>query len=271
MIKKATGKSLQGIGVVVEGFFQAMIAIFDAIVYIAEIFRQGILQLLLAGGCFLLFLFLNPFGFLFLLQPEVLLILFIAFGVPLLGKSFISLLRYGQYVSTEYLFDYAAYLQTGKNRTFRSFGEYGQKYQRLEREKMEREQQRRRAEEQRMWEERFRQWYQNQQQYQGSYRGYQGQYGGYQGQSQQRGGYYQQTNPYEDFKKKYEEAARTLGVSTDTDEYQVKLAYRKMAKQYHPDINKSPDATAKFQQMNDAYDFLSKENIERYKQLTKGA
>lgn len=257
MLKKAAGTGIQGIGKVVKGFFEAMIAIFATIVILAETLRQGVLQLLLAGGCLLLFILLNPIGFLFLMQPEILVVLFIAFIVPLLGRTFLSFLRYWEYAATEYLFDYAAYLKTGKNRTFRSFGAYGEKYERIQWEKMQREQERRRQEQQRMWEERFRQWV-GQQQYQGGY--YQRPPGG---------GYTQ--NPYDDFRQKYEKAARTLGVSTQTDEYQVKLAYRKLAKQYHPDINKSPDATVKFQEINDAYDFLSKENIERYKQMTKGA
>ncbi len=58
-----------------------------------------------------------------------------------------------------------------------------------------------------------------------------------------------------------------MGLPYDTDKYQVKLAYRKKAKEYHPDINKSPDATAKFQKINEAYEFLSDDNIERYKQM----
>ena len=36
----------------------------------------------------------------------------------------------------------------------------------------------------------------------------------------------------------------------------VKDAYRKSASQWHPDKNKSPDATAKFQQINNAYELL---------------
>ncbi|MDU2131862.1 MAG: DnaJ domain-containing protein, partial [Finegoldia magna] len=36
----------------------------------------------------------------------------------------------------------------------------------------------------------------------------------------------------------------------------------------HPDINKAADATAKFQEVNNAYDFLSNEqNIERYNRI----
>ena len=59
-----------------------------------------------------------------------------------------------------------------------------------------------------------------------------------------------------------------LGISTDTTEYEVKLAYRKLAKKYHPDVNSDPKATTKFQEINAAYEFLSKENIERYKKYS---
>ncbi|NLJ78867.1 MAG: molecular chaperone DnaJ, partial [Tissierellia bacterium] len=31
-----------------------------------------------------------------------------------------------------------------------------------------------------------------------------------------------------------------------------------------PDLNKSPDATSRFQQINEAYEFLNDGNIERY-------
>ena len=68
------------------------------------------------------------------------------------------------------------------------------------------------------------------------------------------------------FKEKYERACNTLELAYDTDIYQVKLNYRKLAKKYHPDINKNPDATEKFTKVNDAYEFLTEENIKKYKQ-----
>ena len=124
-----------------------------------------------------------------------------------------------------------------------------------------------------MWEERFRAWYQHQEQqsrYGNPYgRTGQGPYGGY-GSYGQAGQAPPYTNPYDDFVKKYEESAKILGVPADTDEYQVRLAYRKLAKKVHPDINKAPDATQQFQKLSDAYDFMSKENIERYRSIKKG-
>ena len=48
-----------------------------------------------------------------------------------------------------------------------------------------------------------------------------------------------------------------LGISKGASEDEIKRAYRKLAKQYHPDINKAPDAEAKFKEINEAYEVLS--------------
>ena len=48
-----------------------------------------------------------------------------------------------------------------------------------------------------------------------------------------------------------------LGLSKGASEDDIKKAYRKLAKQYHPDINKAPDAEAKFKEVNEAYEVLS--------------
>ena len=42
-----------------------------------------------------------------------------------------------------------------------------------------------------------------------------------------------------------------LGVSKDADEKEIKSAFRKLAKQYHPDVNKEPDAEAKFKEIQE--------------------
>ena len=47
-----------------------------------------------------------------------------------------------------------------------------------------------------------------------------------------------------------------LGVSKDADEKEIKSAFRKLAKQYHPDVNKDPGAEAKFKEIGEAYAVL---------------
>ena len=48
-----------------------------------------------------------------------------------------------------------------------------------------------------------------------------------------------------------------LGISKGASDDEIKKAYRKLAKQYHPDVNKAPDAEAKFKEINEAYEVLS--------------
>jgi molecular chaperone DnaJ len=47
-----------------------------------------------------------------------------------------------------------------------------------------------------------------------------------------------------------------LGISKSASKDDIKAAYRKLAKQYHPDLNKAPDAEKKFKEVQEAYDIL---------------
>lgn len=50
-----------------------------------------------------------------------------------------------------------------------------------------------------------------------------------------------------------------LGVSKNADEKEIKSAFRKLAKKYHPDVSKEPDAAEKFKEAQEAYAVLSDE------------
>ena len=50
-----------------------------------------------------------------------------------------------------------------------------------------------------------------------------------------------------------------LEVSEDASAAEIKKAYRSLAKKYHPDINKSPQAEEKFKEINGAYEVLGDE------------
>ncbi|WP_297443535.1 J domain-containing protein [Sulfurimonas sp.] len=59
----------------------------------------------------------------------------------------------------------------------------------------------------------------------------------------------------------------TLEVSPNATESEIKKAYRKLARKYHPDINKEASAEAKFKEINAAYEVLSdKEKKAQYDQ-----
>jgi len=50
---------------------------------------------------------------------------------------------------------------------------------------------------------------------------------------------------------------QTLEISENASEAEIKKAYRKLARKYHPDINKDPAAEEKFKEINAAYEVLS--------------
>lgn len=51
-----------------------------------------------------------------------------------------------------------------------------------------------------------------------------------------------------------------LGINKNADEKEIKMAFRRLAKKYHPDVNKESGAEEKFKEIQEAYAVLSDEN-----------
>jgi molecular chaperone DnaJ len=52
-----------------------------------------------------------------------------------------------------------------------------------------------------------------------------------------------------------------LGVSRDADKDEIKSAYRRLARKYHPDVNKEQGAEERFKEINRAYEVLSEPEV----------
>ena len=67
---------------------------------------------------------------------------------------------------------------------------------------------------------------------------------------------------------KYKDYYEILGVGRDADAAAIKSAYRKLARKYHPDVNKTKEAEEKFKDINEAYEVLGdKTKRQRYDSL----
>lgn len=67
---------------------------------------------------------------------------------------------------------------------------------------------------------------------------------------------------------KYKDYYETLGVSRNASDAEIKSAYRKLARKFHPDINKTKEAEEKFKDINEAYEVLGdKQKRQRYDSL----
>src|SRR4030088_1588719 len=55
----------------------------------------------------------------------------------------------------------------------------------------------------------------------------------------------------------YKDYYQTLAVSRTASEKEIKSAYRRLGRQFHPDVNKDPKATERFKLINEAYEVLS--------------
>lgn len=63
-----------------------------------------------------------------------------------------------------------------------------------------------------------------------------------------------------------------LGITKAASEQEIKKAYRKLSKKYHPDLNKEPGADEKFKEISEAYEVLGdKEKRQQYDQFGHAA
>ena len=256
LIRKLIARAIRRVAKIHAFILDSLVYAIETGILLAKSFLKGCVLLLGTGGCLIFFLFLGPVGGWFARNPWMLLVFLIILIFPILGAISSSFLSYFKAVSTQYLMNLARYLEYPEQASYRPYRYYKQAYRRAQEDAARREQARR-QQQQREWEERFRQWQQGSQWQQES-------------QWQQRGSYgggYATANPYVDFKNKYEKSCDVLGVPVTTDKNKIKLAYRRKAKQYHPDINKDEQATSQFQKINEAYEFLNDDNIERYQRM----
>ena len=66
----------------------------------------------------------------------------------------------------------------------------------------------------------------------------------------------------------YKDYYKTLGVERDISQAELKKAYRKLARKYHPDVSKESNAEDRFKEVNEAYEVLGDaEKREQYDTL----
>ena len=248
-MNKILGNFYKILAELIEGILSFIITILTILVSVINNVRSAFMIF----GIILILALLNPITAILLLSRKftwVILLIFIV--VPFLARRLIIYFKYLKYGLYEYLYDRHEFKTNNRSPRYLSLKEYFEEYYRKKEEERQREYQEYARAQQEHWERVFRDFYSQQ----GQYKNYQG--------SNKSGSFY---NPTDDFIKEYEKACSILGIEPTTDRAIIQSAYRKMAKKYHPDINRDPEATEKFQMINKANAFLSDENINRYKKI----
>ena len=66
----------------------------------------------------------------------------------------------------------------------------------------------------------------------------------------------------------YKDYYAVLGVARDVSQDDIQRAYRKLARKFHPDVNKGADAESKFKEISEAYQALKdKDRRAKYDQF----
>lgn len=255
LVKKLLGKILSYISKGIYFILDIIINLIETMVFYISGFLKGCLALVSMGGCLFVLLFFN-LGIKLIFSPVAMPIILFMLVFLMFGGKLASYIKDIRNITKQYLDNTANYLMDNAKYTYKSFNAYKEEFRKAEEERIRREQERY-YQQQREWEERLRQHFYSQQNFygnQGGYSQYEGQYSG--------------GNPYanttSNFKYQYEKSCDVLGISYTADKNTIKSAYRKKAKEYHPDLSKLPDATQRFQEINNAYKFLTDENIDRY-------
>lgn len=247
-----------------EAFYNIIYKVAEFIVDAADSIKAFFIPVLLLIG-FSFFAF--PLMLIFVFSGPglgLVTIFLIVIAISIIGRAGLNAFRKIKYAQIKFLYDYARFYKEGGPK-YKSYDFYKKDYDRIQREKIEEELRReeeRRRQRQKAQEEQWKAFFEQ------NFGGYAG--GGYSGQQRgyNQGGYRPGgSGQFSSFKKQYEEACDVLGVPYKSDFDTIKAAYRKLAKKYHPDISNERNAEEMFKKVNNAYDFLSEENVKRYNSM----